>query len=72
MKRCLRWLYDWITVLTASLVGLPTLLLQLLPFFMDIDLTPYVGSERALQIVTAVAILKAVLASVETLLKEPE
>jgi hypothetical protein len=73
MKRCIRWVYDWITVLTASLVGVPTLLLQLLSFFGDVDLTPFVGAERALQIVTAVAILKGVLASIESLFtKEPE
>jgi hypothetical protein len=73
MKRFCRWVYDWITVITASLVGLPTVLLQLLSLFGGIDLTPFVGPEMALKIVTSVAIIKAILAFIESWLKkEPE
>ena len=68
MKRFFRWVYDWITVLTASLVGLPTVLLQFLSFFAGVDLTPFVGPEMALQIVCGVALLKGVLAWVESML----
>jgi hypothetical protein len=72
MKRFCRWVYDWITVLTASLVGLPTVLLQLLSFFGGVDLTPFVGAEMALKIVTVVAIVKAALAYLESVLRADE
>ena len=66
IKAAARWVYDWITVLTASLVGLPTLLLQFLNFVGAVDLTPFFGPQIALQIVTGVALLKAVLAFLES------
>lgn len=56
------WIYNWITVLTASLVGLPALLLQLLASLDGINLTPLIGADMALKIVTAVALVKALLA----------
>jgi hypothetical protein len=70
MKVAFRWVYDWITVLTASLVGLPSLLLELLSFFGGIDLTPLVGPDRALKIVTAVALAKGLLGFIESRMKE--
>ena len=69
MKKLVRWIYDWITVLAASLVGLPTLLLQLLNFLGAVDLTPFVGADTALKIVTGVAIVKALLAFIESRIK---
>lgn len=72
MKRCLRWLYDWATIITTYLVGLPTIMLQLLSFFNGVDLTPFVGPDTALKIVTGVAIVKGVLAFLESRLKEDE
>lgn len=69
MKRFLRWVYDWLTVLTASLVGLPTLLLQFLNFVGMVDLSPLVGPEMALKIVTGVALVKALLAFIESRIK---
>jgi hypothetical protein len=66
MKTFFRWVYDWITVLTASLVGLPSVLLDLLHFVGAVDLTPFVGSETALKIVTGVALAKALLAFMES------
>lgn len=66
IKSWARWVYDWITVIVASLVGLPTLLIQLLNYLGAIDLSPFVGPEMALKIVTGVAILKAVLAFIES------
>lgn len=64
-----RWVYDWITVIVAGLVGVPTLLLQLLNAISGIDISPLVGPSLALKIVTGVAILKAVLALIESKMK---
>ena len=64
IKSWARWVYDWIIV--ASLVGLPTLLIQLLNYLGAIDLSPFVGPDMALKIVTGVAIVKAVLAFIES------
>lgn len=66
IKSWARWVYDWITVIVASLVGLPTLLIQLLNYLGAIDLSPFVGPDMALKIVTGVAIVKAVLAFIES------
>jgi hypothetical protein len=65
VARIARWIYDWITVLTAALLGAPEILLHVLSAFEGIDLAPLVGPERSLQIITTVAIGKAVLALIE-------
>lgn len=69
IKEWARWVYDWITVITASLVGLPTLILQLLSYFDAINIAPIVGPDMALKIVTGVAIAKAALAFIESRMK---
>jgi hypothetical protein len=69
VKTAARWIYDWITVLTASLIGLPEMLLQLLSTFDGINIAPLIGADRALKIVTTVAVVKAVLAFVESQVK---
>jgi hypothetical protein len=55
IKSLLKWVYDWITVIAASVVG-----------FLDLlgsaDLTPLFPSTTGLQIVAGIAILKAVCA----------
>jgi len=66
-KTWLRWFYDWITVIAAGLIGLPTLILQFLSTFDNIDLTPFIEPKTALKIVTAIAILKAILGFTEAL-----
>lgn len=66
VKAGFRWIYDWITVLTASLVGLPSLLLELLSYLDGINITPFIGPDMALKIVTGVAIAKALLAFIES------
>ena len=66
IKSWLHWVYDWITVIVASLVGLPTLLIQLLDSFGAVNIAPLVGPELALKIVTGVALVKAALAFVES------
>lgn len=72
MKRLLRWVYDWLTVIAAFLFGVAPLLLQLLEAFGGVDLTPFVGAETALKIVTGVAIVKALLAFIESRMKVDE
>ena len=66
IKSWFRWVYDWMTIIVASLVGLPTLLIEILNAMSGIDLTPMVGTDKALKIVTGVAIVKAVLAFIES------
>jgi len=69
IKTAARWVYDWITVLVASLVGVPSLLLQLLDSVGAVNIAPLVGPDLALKIVTGVAIVKAILAVVESSIK---
>lgn len=69
IKSWFRWVYDWITVLTASIVGVPSVLLELLNAMSGIDISPLVGPDKALKIVTGVAIVKAVLALLESRMK---
>lgn len=70
LKRFARWVYDWITVLVVSLVGAPTLILQLLTFFDGIDITPFVGSETAVKIMAGVALAKGLLAFLESVARK--
>ena len=72
MRAWLRWVYDWITVITASLVGVPSLLLQLLNALDGVDITPLLPPEHAMKIVTGVALVKALLAFIESRMKEDE
>lgn len=65
-KVAARWVYDWITIITASLVGVPSLLLELLSFFDGVDISPLVGYDKATKIVTCVAIVKGLLAFIES------
>lgn len=72
MRRLARWVYDWITVIVASLVGVPELVIQLLSLVDGIDITPFVGPDKALKIVTGVAIAKALLGFIESQMKRDE
>ena len=72
VKTTFRWIYDWITILAAALVGLPSLLLQFISFFDAVDISPYVGPDKALKIVTGVAITKALLAFIESRINKPK
>lgn len=69
IKSWARWVYDWITVITASLVGLPSVVISLLDSLGAINMAPLVGPEIALKIVTSVAIVKALLAFIESCMK---
>lgn len=61
-KAWARWVYEWITVLTASIVGGLSLVVSHLSALGAADLTPFLGSDKALKIVATVAIVKAGLA----------
>jgi hypothetical protein len=70
MTAALRWIYDWITVIAAMLVGLPELLLAILNAVEGLDIVAFVGPERALTIITTIAVAKAVLAFIQSRLEE--
>lgn len=72
LKRFARWFYDWITVIVASLVGVPTLILQALSFFDFVDITPLVGPELGLKIVTGVGLAKGLAAFLESFMRKEE
>lgn len=71
-KTVARWLYDWATVIAASLVGVPSLLLQALSYLDGIDISPIVGPDTSLKIVTGVAVAKAVAAFIENIMTRGE
>jgi hypothetical protein len=66
MTAALRWIYDWITVIAAMLVGLPELLLAILNAVEGLDIVAFVGPERALTIITTIAVAKAILAFIQS------
>jgi hypothetical protein len=72
MKRALLWVYNWITVIVTAFLGSATLILQALAFFDGVDITPFVGPETALKVVTGVAILKAILSVIENMMRREE
>ena len=69
IKGWLRWVYDWMTVIVASLVGVPSIILQLLSLIDGIDLTSILPPEHALKIITGIALTKALLAFIESKMK---
>lgn len=66
------WVYKWVTVIIAALVGVPELLIQALSYLDGIDISPIVGPDLALKIVTGVAVAKAVAAIIENLMTRGE
>ncbi len=74
VKKVFRWIYDWMTVLAATLIGVPSLLLEFLNLLNGVNFTPLVGADTSLKIVTGIAITKALLAAIESQInkaKEP-
>jgi len=57
----LAWIYKWVTVLTGIFVGFVSVLPNLINTLTLVDLTPLMGADRAAQVVTGVAILKAII-----------
>lgn len=58
-----KWLWDWITVLSGILVGVPAVLFEVLDMLGGTDLTPLLPSGQAAKIITFVAVAKAIYAS---------
>lgn len=58
LKALAAWVYNWITVLTGTLVGAIAVLPDVLMNLSGIDLSPLVGHARAAQIVCGVAVMK--------------
>lgn len=58
LKRAVKWLYDWATVLTATIVGSVSTAFELLDVFSVVDLTTILPPETAVKITTGVAIAK--------------
>lgn len=52
------WLYQWVTVLTATIVGGLSTVFEVLDAFGAIDLTPILPPEHAAKIITVIAIAK--------------
>lgn len=68
-KAFFKWVYDWITVIVASSVGLAGPMVGLLNVVGAVNMAPIFGPEVALQIVTYVAIAKGVCAWLVSLKK---
>jgi hypothetical protein len=67
IKAWLRWVYDWVTVLTATLIGAPAIVIDFATFVLgQVDIVPFVGTDTAAKIITGVAIAKAVAAFIES------
>lgn len=62
IKAALAWVYNWITVITGIIVGAASVLPDLISALVGIDLAPLIGADRAAQLVTIVAIIKAIVA----------
>lgn len=55
IKSWFRWVYDWITVLSATVIGVIS----------QIDTSLLGGSDTAVKIITAIAVVKGVAAYIE-------
>lgn len=72
VKAVAKWLYNWVTVIVASLVGVPELVVQALSYLDGVDISPIFGPDLALKIVTGVAVAKAVLSLVGSAMREDD
>lgn len=57
-----RWVYEWLTVLTATIVGGLSSVFELLDLVGAVDLTAIMPAEYAAKIITVVAISKGLYA----------
>lgn len=62
LKAFFAWVYNWITVITGIVVGFLTSLPDLVMSLAGVDFSPILGPSRAAQIVTVVAVVKAIVA----------
>lgn len=62
IKAFFAWVYEWITVISGIVVGVLLSIPDLVLSLSGIDWAPILGPTRAAQIVTGVAVAKAVIA----------
>jgi hypothetical protein len=68
-KVVVKFIYNWVTVLAASLVGAPAVLIDILNGVMGLQFEAFVSAPTALKIVTGIGIVKAVLAAIQSWLE---
>lgn len=59
IKEWAAWVWNWITVITGIIVGLPSVFFDLLDTISSVDLTPLLPTEYAARIIAGVAVAKA-------------
>lgn len=72
IKAAALWFYNWVTVIVASLVGVPELVVQALSYLDGIDITPIFGPDTALRVVTGVALAKAAFSIIASMTNKEE
>lgn len=60
IKEWAAWFWNWITVITGVIVGLPSVIFDLLDTISSVDLTPLLPTEYAARIIALVAVVKAI------------
>lgn len=63
LKAATLWVWNWITVLTAIILGAMTVVVEYLDQLMGVDLTAVMTQRHAAQITFGVAVTKAVVAA---------
>jgi hypothetical protein len=56
IKAFFAWVYEWVTIIAATVFGFLSFVME------SVDLSPIVGPDKALKIITAVALVKAFVA----------
>lgn len=65
IKAALAWFYEWATVVSASLLGFLSVIPEMLSALDAVDLKPILPPDKAMAILTCVAIVKAVTAMIK-------
>lgn len=65
IKAFLKWVYQWVTVISVTLLGFLASLPDVFNALGDVDLKPLLPPERALTIMTLIAIFKAICAAIQ-------
>jgi preprotein translocase subunit SecY len=66
IKAFFAWVYEWVTVLSASALGLLSVVPEILGALEGVDLAPLLPPNKALTILTCVAIVKAIAAFIKS------
>lgn len=60
IKEYAQWVWKWITVITGIIVGIPSVIFDLLDTISSVDLTPLLPTEYAARVIACVAVAKAI------------